>query len=200
MTRSLLHFEQGVPIEDLSLRREHKDRLTRVKHVYWQWMKNPFLDTFALFKQLCKGKYANLQSEWHAAEKDNWLFEFVVQNVTPPTRKVSEARVRAAANHVIAMGMATDNGRDIVEGSKLLIKVDHLDQPESEQMDMAKAAFLPPVVTTNAHEVDETKVNMDDKQSLAIMDKYNAYVDEKRKMIDDRVAVMEAASEVNSEE
>lgn len=192
MTGSLLHFEQGVPINDLSLRREHKERLTRVKHVYWQWMKNPFLDAFALFKQLCKGKYANPQSEWHAAEKDNWLFEFVVQNVTPPTRKISEARVRAAGYRLMEMGMQTDNGRDIADGAKIITRLDRLDQPESNQADMSKLMFLPPVVTTSVKEVDDTKEDVDDAEMKRIMQKYGGFVDEKEKDIDEMVEVMAA--------
>ena len=38
MTNSLLHFENGVPIDDLALRQDQKRRLARVSHVYWQWL------------------------------------------------------------------------------------------------------------------------------------------------------------------
>ena len=40
MTCSLLHFEHGIPIDDLNIRTEHKRRLARVSHVYWIWKKN----------------------------------------------------------------------------------------------------------------------------------------------------------------
>jgi hypothetical protein len=151
-----------------------------------------------MFKQLLHGKCADRHSEWHAAQKDQTLFDFVVKQVAPTDRKVMEARVRASANHLMKMGMETDNAFAIADGAKIAMKLDRLDQPESEQADMAKAAFLPPVVTTSAHEVDDTKEDMNDQQSLAIMDKYNAYVDEKRKMIEDKVAIMEAESEAKS--
>lgn len=189
-----MHFESGVPIDDLNISPAHRARLARVEHVYWQWMKNPFLDVFPLFKQLVKGKYADLQSEWRAAQKDKWLFDFIVEHVTPPTRKVSEARVRAVGNHLMDMGMQTENEKAMAEGAKIIIKVDHLDQPESQQDDMRKAMFLPPVVTTTVSDVDPTKEDVSDEQAELIMRKYGAYVDEKRKMIDDRVAVMEAKS------
>ena len=195
MTSALLHFENGVPIDDCDCRVDQKQRLARVSHVYWIWKKNPFLDTFQLFKQLLKGKYVDRHSEWHAAKKDQILFDFVVQHVAPTDRKVQEARVRASANHLMKMGMETDNAFAIADGAKIAMKLDRLDQPESEQADMAKAAFLPPVVTTSAHEVDDTKEDMSDKQSLAIMNKYDAYVDEKRKMIDDQVELLEAKRE-----
>lgn len=192
MTGSLLHFESGVPIDDLDLRREHKERLTRVQHVYWQWVRNPFLDVFALFKQLVKGHYADKQSEWRAAQKDKWLFDFVVEHVSPPSRRVDEARVRAAANHVMKIGMETDNGRDIVEGAKLLTKVARLDQPEDQRGDMSKVAFLPSVVVTDIREVDDTKEEVNDEQANRIIAKYGGFVDEKRKMVDEKVDVMMA--------
>ena len=199
MTAALLHFESGVPINDCNCLPVLRDRLARVSHVYWIWKKNPFLETFPMFKQLVHGKCADKTSEWHMAQKDQALFDFVVQHVAPTDRKVQEARVRASANHLMKMGMETDNAFAIADGAKIAIKLDRLDQPESEQADMAKAAFLPPVVTTSAHEMDDTKVDYDDKQSLEIMHKYDAYVDDKRKMIEDRVAVMEAKEEVKSE-
>jgi hypothetical protein len=132
------------------------------------------------------------------AKKDQALLDFVVQHVVPTDRKVMEARVRASANHLMKTGMETDNAFAIADGAKIAMKLDRLDQPESEQADMAKVAFLAPVVTTNAHEVDDTKVDMDDKQSLDIMHKYDAYIDEKRKMIEDKVAVLEATGEAES--
>lgn len=194
MAGALLHFEKGVPIDDCDIRAEHKRRLARVDHVYWIWKQNPFLDVFPLFKQLVKGKYADLQSEWRAAQKDKLLFDFVVEHVSPPSRRVAEARVRMAANHLMEMGMQTDNGRDIAEGAKIAIKLDQLDQPENQQGDISKVAFLPSVVVTNIKEVDDTKENIDDEEAKRIMAKYGGFVDEKRRMIDERVEVMEAKS------
>ena len=195
MRCSLMHFESGVPIDDLDIRKEHKRRLARVSHVYWVWMKNPFLDAFPMFKQLVKGKYADVQSEWRAAQKDKQLFDFIIEHIAPPSRRVSEARVRAAGNHLMEMGMQTDNGRDIKEGARIIMDLDRLDQPEDQRADISKVAFLPSVVVTDIKQVDDTKENVDDEETKRIMSKYNAYVDEKRKMIDEKVAVMEARNE-----
>ena len=192
MTGSLLHFEQGVPIDDLDIRREHRERLARVEHVYWQWIRNPFLDVFPLFKQLIKGKYADKHSEWRAAQKDKWLFDFVVEHVAPTSRRADEIKVRTAAEHAIRIGMETDNVQALYKGGKLLYDVAGLAQPESEQADLSKAMFIPPVVTTVASEIDPTKEDQTDEQARLIMNKYNAYVDDKRKSVDDKVDVMMA--------
>ena len=200
MKNSLLHFENGVPIDDLHLRAEQKRRLARVQHVYWQWMRNPFLDVFPMFKQLVKGKYADAPAEYHAAQKDKMLFDFIVNSVTPQDRKVSEAQVRAVSKKLMQNGMATDNGRDMAEGAKILMKLDRLDQPESQQSDMSKAVFLPPVVTVSAHEVDDTKEDIADEQARQIMKKYGAHVDEKRLAIESRVEVMMAKRDASIED
>lgn len=200
MQCAMMHFESGVLIDDLDLKPSQRARLARVEHVYWQWMKNPFLDVFPMFKMLVKGKYADLQSEWRAAQKDKWLFDFIVDHIAPPSRRISEARVRAAGNHLMEMGMQTDNGRDIAEGAKIITKLDRLDQPENEQVDMSKVAFLPSVVVTNIKEVDDTKENLDDEETKRILGKYGGFVDEKRKMIEAKVDVMMAGREVKSEE
>lgn len=197
MSGSLLHFESGVPIDDLDLRREHKQRLMRVQHVYWQWVRNPFLDVFALFKQLIKGKYADKHSEWRAAQKDKWLFDFVVEHVAPTSRRADEIKVRTAAEQAIRIGMETDNVQALYKGGKLLYDVARLAQPESEQADLSKAMFIPPVVTTVASEIDPTKEDQTDEQARLIMNKYNAYVDDKRKSVDDKVDVMMARRGAN---
>ena len=103
-----------------------------------------------------------------------------------------EARVRASANHLMKMGMETDNAFAIADGAKIAMKLDRLDQPESEQVDMSKAHFISPVVTVKASEVDDTKIDYDDKQSLAIMQEFGAYIDPKRQMVEDKVALLEA--------
>lgn len=190
MTGALLHFEQGVPIDDLDVRSEHKARLARVQHVYWQWVRNPMLDVFPMFKQLVKGKGADVQSEWRMAQKDKILFDFVVDHVSPPSRRMDEMKVRAAADHMMRIGMETDNVYALDKGSKRLMEVAQLDKPESEQADLSKAMFIPPVVTTVASEIDPTKEDQTDEQARLIMDKYNAYVDDKRKSVDDKVEVM----------
>lgn len=199
MTGALLHFEKGVPIDDCDIRTEHKRRLARVDHVYWIWKKNPFLDAFALFKQLVKGKGADLQSEWRMAQKDKLLFDFVVEHVSPPPRRLAEERVRAAANHLMEMGMQTDNGRDIAEGAKIAIKLDQLDQPESQQGDMSKINFLPPVVVTNINLIDDSKQDVNDAEMKRIMAKYGGVVDEKMRDMDEMVEVMEARNMAGEE-
>lgn len=198
MTGALLHFESGVPICDVDMRTEHKNRLARVDHVYWLWKKNPLLNTFELFKQLCRQSergYANPQSLWRAAQKDQILFEFVRDNVSPPSRRQDEAVVRHAANHMIEIGLQTDNITALDKGSKRLYEVAGLDKPESDRQDMSKMMFIPPVITTSAHEVDDTKEDYTDQQALAIMNKYGAHIDEKRKAVEERVDAMLARRE-----
>ncbi len=196
MTGALMHFEQGVPISDLDIRREHKDRLARVQHVYWQWVKNPItLDPFAMFKQLVKGLGADIYSEWRMAQKDKFLFDFVVEHIAPPSRRMDEAKVRAAADKMMKIGMETDNVNALDKGSKRLMEVAQLDKPESQQADISKAMFIPPVVTTVASEIDPTKEDQTDEQARQIMSKYNAYVDDKRKSVDEKVEVMMARRE-----
>lgn len=198
MTAAMLHFEQGVPIDDCNCLPVLRERLKRVSHVYWIWKGNPFLDTFPMFKQLVHGKCADKTSEWHMAQKDQALFDFVIQHVAPTDRKVQEARVRASANQLMRIGMETDNNFALADGAKIAMKLDRLDQPENEQADMSKVMFLPPVVTTSVKEVDDTKEDVDDAEMKRIMAKYGGYVDDKEKDIDRMVEVMEAKSETEA--
>ena len=196
MTGALLHFESGVPICDLDIRKENKDRMARVDHVFWQWKKNPFLDTYQLFRQMVKGKYSHVPGETAAAKKDKMLFDFVIEHVAQPSRREDEMKVRFAAERAIQIGADTDNPQALVKGGKLLYDVAGLDKPEDEQQDISKVAFLPSVVVTDIREVDDTKQNYDyeDEETKRIMAKYGAYIDEKRTMIEEKVATMEARS------
>lgn len=194
MRGALMHFESGVPIDDLTIRAEQKQRMARVEHVYWQFLRNPFLDAGALLRQLVRGKYKDAPSECHAAQKDKALFDFVVSRVAQQDRKVSEAQVRAVSRRLMQNGMATDNGRDMAEGAKLMIKLDRLDQPEDNTQDISKVTFLPSVVVTNVKEVDPDKDYIDDDETRRIAAKYGAYIPEQRSMIEKHVATMEAAA------
>lgn len=200
MTAALLHFEHGVPISDVDVRRENRDRLARVDHVFWEWKKNPFLDTFGFFKQINRGKYSTKSAWWVASNKDHELFKFVRDNVAPPSRREDEMKVRFAAEQAIRIGAETDNAQALVKGGKLLYEAAHLNQPESESVDMNKVAFLPSVVVTDIREVDDTKENYDDEETKRIIAKYGAFVDQKHKAIDEKVAIMEARRQADSME
>lgn len=195
MTGALLHFEKGVPIGDLAIRKEQKESMMRVQHVYWQWVRNPFsIDPRELFRQLVKGKYQGTGAECNAINRDMLLFNFVKESVSQVSRKDAEIKVKAAAEKMMRIGMETDNVTALDKGSKRMFELAGLDKPESEKADLAKTAFLQPVVVTNVREIDESKEDLSDEQSLAIMKQYNAYIDEKRVMVDDRVKVLEARS------
>ena len=174
MKSSLLHFQSGVPIDDLSLRAEQKRRLARVDHVYWQWLRNPFsVDYKGLLRQIIKNShaYADAPSETHALTKDVLLFKFIRDTVSPMSRNEAKVKVQVAAEKMLRIGMETDNVNALT-----------------------KVSFLPSVVVTNIKEVDETKENYDDEETKRIAAKYGAYVDDKRKMVEDEVAKMEARS------
>lgn len=192
ITAALLHFTQGVPIDDCDCEPAHKKQLARVDHVYWIWKRNPFLETYPMFQQLLHGKYTTKSNENRVAKSDQLLFDFVKDQCSPPDRKTQEARVRFAANHLMKIGMETENTFAIEAGMKGAMKLDRLDQPESEQADMAKAHFISPIVTTTITDVDKTKIDYNDKQSLAIMQEFGAYIDPKRQMMEDKVALLEA--------
>ena len=200
MTGALLHFESGVPICDLDIRKENKERMARVDHVFWQWKKNPFLDTYQLFRQMAKGKYSHVPGETASAKKDKMLFDFVVEHVAPPSRREDEMKVRFAAEQAIRIGAETDNAQALVKGGKLLAEVAHLNQPEDQRADMSKVAFMPTVVVTDIRQVDDTKDNYDDEETKRIIAKYGAHVDEKHKAIEDKVALMEARSGAGGKE
>lgn len=199
MTNSLLHFENGVPIDDLALRQDQKRRLARVSHVYWQWIRNPFtIDYKALLRQLVKGHFADPPSETRAAQKDIMLFEFIKDTVSPVSRNEARIKSYVAAEKMLRIGMETDNVMALDKGRKALFETAELDKPEDKGMDMSKVMFIPPVVTTNVTDVDSTKENVTDQQALAIINKYGAYVDDKRKAVDQRVDEMMARHDAPS--
>ena len=202
MSGALLHFQSGVPINDLDMRREHKDRLARVAHVYWVWIKDPMLDAYQMLRQLVKqtGNYSDAAAVTVAAQKDKMLFDFVIDHIQSGSRRQDELKVRYAAERMITIGLETDNVMALDKGSKRLYEVAGLDKPENEQIDVSKVMFIPPVVTTNVTDVDPTKENVDDEQARLIMQKYGAAIDDKRTMVDDKVALMMAKREAGGNE
>ena len=196
MSGALLHFQSGVPIKDLDMRREHKDRLARVAHVYWVWIKDPMLDAYQMLRQLVKqtGSYSDAAAVTVAAQKDKMLFDFVIDHIQSGSRRQDELKVRHAAEKMIRIGLETDNVMALDKGSKRLYEVAGLDKPEDERVDMNKMSFLPPVVTTSVKDVDETKEDVDDREMKRIIAKYGGFVDEKEGNINRMVETMTAKS------
>lgn len=191
------HFVNAVPIERLNIDKRTKEHVVLVDHVYWLLKKNPFLDSHALFYELSKQHYKGDSdvrgNATRLARRLDKMLEFAIDNTRPDSRKRDEMKVRHVADRLMERGLATDNDRAMAKGADLLTRVARLEQPESEQADMANVAFLPSVVVTDIREVDETKDYIDDEQSRRIMEKYGGYVDEKRKMIEEKVAILEAS-------
>jgi len=189
---TLAHFNNGVTIDRLGISEKRKNMLARVEHVYWKYLRNPYIDIHAYFYEIHKGIERDPGNAHHAAKEDERVFWFVVDNSKPHSRKDSEMKVRAATDRLIRIGMETDNVQALSKGASIRMELDRLNQPESEQADMSKVAFLQPVVTTVISDVDETKVDYSDEQSRSIMQEFGAYVDPKRQMIEEKVEVMEA--------
>lgn len=200
MMGALLHFENGVPIDDLNVRRENKERLARVHHVYMQYLRNPMLDYTEMLRSLIRQgekKYAGHSNEWCALQRDKRLLEFVLEHVAVSSRREDELMVRHAAKQAIKIGLDTDNPVALTKGGKLLYEVAHLGEPDEDRADMSKLSFLPPVVTTSVKAVDDTKEEVDDTEMKRIMAKYGGYVDEKENNIERMVDVMAAKSGTN---
>jgi hypothetical protein len=140
------------------------------------------------------GSYSDAAAVTVAAQKDKMLFDFVIDHIQSGSRRQDELKVRHAAEKMIRIGLETDNVMALDKGSKRLYEVAGLDKPEQEQADMNKVAFLPTVVVTDIREVDDTKENIDDEETKRIIAKYGAFVDDKHKAIDQKVAQMEARS------
>ena len=193
----IAHFVNAVPIERLNIDKRTKEHVVLVDHVFWLLKKNPFLDPHALFYELSKQHYKGGSdvrgNATRLARRLDKMLEFAIDNTRTDSRKRDEMKVRHVADRLMERGLATDNDRAMAKGADLLTRVARLEQPESEQADMANVAFLPSVVVTDIREVDETKEYIDDEQSRRIMEKYGGYVDEKRKMIEEKVAILEAS-------
>lgn len=204
----IAHFVNAVPIERLNLDIRTKDLVALVDHVYWLFKKNPFLDTKAMLYQLCKERYKAAAPKGGGiatttARALDRMLEFVIDQVKPDSRRRDELKVRHVADRLMERGLATDNDRAMAKGADLLTRVARLDQPESEQVDLNRLSFLPPVVTTSAKEVGDYE-DVDDKEMKRIMEKYGGYVDEKERDIEKMVETMAAkegsASQVKCED
>lgn len=195
MQCALVHFEKGVLIDDLQLRGDQKRRLARVDHVYWLWLRNPVgLNYKALFRQLVKGKFSDPASETRAAQRDILLFDYIKDTISPMSRNEAKMMVEWAAKKTMQIGAETDNYMALAKGGQLLKDVAGLDKPEDNRADMSKVTFLPSVVVTDIKDVSDTKDGYSDEEVRRIAEKYGAYIDEKRTLIEDKVKTMEARS------
>lgn len=77
VTAAFSHIHDGISLQDMDVSKDVRDRVSRVVHVRKRCLQHPELVPFVLFKELVAGRYNNASEEWHAAKKDEALYEII---------------------------------------------------------------------------------------------------------------------------
>jgi len=80
ISAAISHIQDGIALQEMNLPKDVRDRVERVLHVRERCRREQGLNPFALFKELAAGRYNNASEEWHAAKKDEALYDRLMEN------------------------------------------------------------------------------------------------------------------------
>lgn len=95
-----LHFVKDVPIDDISIRTEQRDMLSRIEYVLKAYHENPNIDVYQIFYDLGTMRYfkdgeVNRATCCHAARREEHLLRYIIDMFglpQPPEHEVNPSK------------------------------------------------------------------------------------------------------------
>ena len=172
------HLDTGVPVGDLDLCDRDKRRMLVCLDAY-KWLDaHPFSDINVFLRNKHGRSIAELK-------RDVEVVNYLIAQMNSDTKAMSRYRALKGIEKAMAASDAMGDYKNLIEGSKALIKLESLDKPESMLEDLSKSVYAPPPVYTP----DVTKINSDltpisAEQKEKLLRKYNAQKDKTQEMVE----------------
>lgn len=172
------HLDTGVPVSDLDLCDRDKKRMLVCLDAY-KWLDaHPFADVNVFLRNKHGRSIAELK-------RDVEVVNYIIAQMNSDTKAMSRYRALKGIEKAMAASDAMGDYKNLIEGSKALIRLESLDKPESMLEDLSKSVYAPPPVYTP----DVTKINSDltpisAEQKEKLLRKYNAQKDKTQEMVE----------------
>lgn len=154
---------------------------------------------------------ATLKYSFHRSDRqipaDKEALDIIIGHLDKASRARSEFIVRRTAERMIRIGEQSGDWKPMEAGTKRLVELDRLNQPEDHSMDVQKTALMP-VVLVPIEKKNSNSKSLSEETIRAIMKEYDTEEDELQKIIKKRAREMamgimtsdEAEAEVFHEE
>lgn len=183
------HLENGVSIKHMGMSPIQKRRAIVCLDAYKKLQDNPFMDV----RKYIKNKYGRSDTE---IRQDKKVIDFLVGELNQDTKAMSQYRIRSAAEKAMRIGDSTGDWKAMLEGAKMLHKVEGLDKPETT-IDIEQCTpGLQTVLVAAPKGKQEYSPEMLDK----LRKKYNAEKDKTQEMVEAKLGMFVPAGSTVGEE
>lgn len=183
------HIEDGVPLEDMKMTQDQRERVLVAKQVYERLRQDPMLDVMRCLRR-------TFGRSLKQARGDMEVVSMLVDTLDGVDRTIAEFRARKVAEGIVRIGQQTGDWKPMKAGLDKLIQIDRLDKPEESAENIGERTFSLPPVFVRVEAVDAKYQTVTEEQRAAIIRKYGGVEDENMALVK-RKAVSIAASKPN---
>lgn len=172
------HLDTGVPVSDLDLCDRDKKRMLVCLDAY-KWLDaHPFSDINVFLRNKHGRSIAELK-------RDVEVVNYLIAQMNSDTKAMSRYRALKGIEKAMAASDAMGDYKNLIEGSKALIRLESLDKPESMLEDLSKSVHsLPPVYTPDVTKINSDLTPISAEQKEKLLRKYNAQKDKIQEMVE----------------
>lgn len=183
------HIEGGIPLENMNMTPDQKARTEAVLGTYKRMCANPMMDVDRFLANF----YGRTPVE---IRNDKKALDFVISLFGEGSKEISRFRIRKTAENVIRMGEASGDWKPMIEGAKMLHKVEELDKPEQGDDLDKRTAILPIVITGDVSKIDRNRHTHSQEEIERIRRKYGGVKDRIMEMVETKEGEFVAAGSV----
>jgi hypothetical protein len=176
------HYLNGVPTNELTDKVREQKRLNDLFSLFDMYHENPCMDIRAALKYRFRHNPAEIA-------EDMTYFEMMRTRFTRMTRQQALDMVNWAAQRNMMDAAAVNDRNGIDKAARLLIKANQLDKPAVETQE-TQIKPMQVIYTPYIEVVDPDRHTIKDKQLKKIMQQYDADMDEREIMIDEKLEAM----------
>lgn len=188
------HLETGVPVADMAFSEDQKERAMICLDVHRHLEENDMMDV----DKYLRNKYHRTTTQ---IRQDKKVINYLLAELNSESKELSRYRIRRVAEKTIRMGEASGDWKPMIEGAKMLHKIEGLDKPETAEDIEQSTLKLPDVIFTG----DFTKINPDaqhysEADIERLRKKYHVQKDKTQEMVEAKLGLFVSAGTTLEEE
>lgn len=188
------HLETGVPVVDMAFSEDQKKRALICLDVHRRLEENDMMDV----DKYLRNKYHRTTTQ---IRQDKKVINYLLAELNGESKELSRYRIRRVAEKTIRMGEASGDWKPMIEGAKMLHRIEGLDKPETAEDIERSTLKLPDVIFTG----DFTKINPDaqhysEADIERLRKKYHVQKDKTQEMVEAKLGLFVSAGTTLEEE
>lgn len=187
------HLDTGVPVADMAFSEEQKERALICLDVHRRLEENDMMDV----DKYLRNKYHRTTTQ---IRQDKNVINYLLAELNSESKELSRYRIRRVAEKTIRMGEASGDWKPMIEGAKMLHKIEGLDKPETAEDIEQNTYTLPPVFTTDFTKVDPDAQRYSEADIERLRKKYHVQKDKTQEMVEAKLGLFIPAGSTLEEE